>query len=251
MRRAAAPLPDRTRQATSKARASAPSVRISHSRRRASSCSVDPRHDLRQQGSERAGPPRRTRPRCVRSRLAPSSRDRPPASPRPAPARRSVPPPRVASTWPATRNPPPCRPAVPRAQAQSSGQRSGEIAVGALDAGVRGLPLGLDRVARVGEDDHRVAAHEALARVASDLLLPIAQREPGEVPHVLATDTEVGVDAGVGEAAAQSLQASRPGGSVRFVPPGQVRRRRARAEVARLRPPWAASHRRPARRHQL
>ena len=60
---------------------------------------------------------------------------------------------------------------------------------------VRGLPAGLDRVARVGGDEDLPGTDEELARVARDLLLALAEREPGQPAHVLASGAEVGVDA--------------------------------------------------------
>ena len=52
-----------------------------------------------------------------------------------------------------------------------------QVAVDVDDAGVRGLPAGLDRVAGVGEDHQVVAADEELPGRARDLLLAVAQGE--------------------------------------------------------------------------
>ena len=100
----------------------------------------------------------------------------------------------------------------------SSGQRARQVVVGLDDAGLGRLARGLDRVARVGQDRDVVAADQELARVAGDLLLAVGEGEAGQVAHVLASDAEVGVDAGCREPGAQARQPSRPGGPVRLGP---------------------------------
>ena len=77
---------------------------------------------------------------------------------------------------------------------------------------------GLDRVARIGQQDDLVAADEELAGRPGDLLLTVLEGEAGQVPGVLRTDAEVGVDAGLGEPGAKPGQSRRAGGPVGRVP---------------------------------
>ena len=70
-----------------------------------------------------------------------------------------------------------------------------------------------------------------------DLLLAVAQREPGQIPHVLGTDAEVGVDAGLGEPCPEPGQAFGPGGAVGIGPGRALALRRRGREVSRLREP--------------
>ena len=54
--------------------------------------------------------------------------------------------------------------------------------------------------------------------MAGDLLLALAQGEPGQVADLLAAEAEVGVDAGGREPGPQPGEASGPGGAVGLVP---------------------------------
>ena len=106
---------------------------------------------------------------------------------------------------------------------------------------LRRLAPGLDRVARVGEDDDvRPPADQELAGVAGDLLLALGEREPGQVAHVLAPDPEVGVDAGLREPGPEPRQPSRPGGPIRLVPAGAICGCGRRREVRRHGPAASA-----------
>ena len=104
-----------------------------------------------------------------------------------------------------------------------------QVVVGLDDARVGRFAPGLDRVARVGEDRDVLGTDQELARVAGDLLLALAEGEPGQVAHVLAADPEIGVDPGVGEALPQAREPRRPGGAVGLGPAGVIGRRRASA----------------------
>ena len=95
---------------------------------------------------------------------------------------------------------------------------AGQVVIRLEQAGVRRLRPGLDRVARVGQHDDLVGSEEESSRVAGDLLLAIAQGEPGQVAHVLRAEAEIGVHADRGEPVAHALDAIRPGGSVGLVP---------------------------------
>ena len=112
---------------------------------------------------------------------------------------------------------------------------------------LRRLAAGLDRVARIGQDRQRLAAEQELARVAGDLLLALAEGEPGEIAHVLAPDPEVGVDAGLREARPDALEAGRTRRPIGVVPALDVGCRRRRREVRRDR----QSARAAARAHGL
>ena len=108
-----------------------------------------------------------------------------------------------------------------------------QVVVGLDEPRLRRLAARLDRVARVGEDHDLVGADEELAGVAGDLLLAVAEREPGQVAHVLAPDAEVGVDAGLREPRPQAAEAGRAGGPVGLGPARAVGRGRRRGEVGR------------------
>ena len=109
-----------------------------------------------------------------------------------------------------------------------------EVAIDLGDPGVRRLTPRLDGVPGVGQDHDLVAAHEELAGGAGDLLLAVGQREPGQVAHVLAADTEVGVDPGAGEPVTQASQPPRPSRAIRVQPAGERRRVRRRREIGRF-----------------
>ena len=93
-----------------------------------------------------------------------------------------------------------------------------EVVVDLLDPRVRALGPGLRRVARIGEHDDLVAAHQEPPRVACDLLLAVAELEAGQVAGVLAPDAEVGIDAGLIHAGAEPLEPDGPGRTVGGVP---------------------------------
>ena len=90
---------------------------------------------------------------------------------------------------------------------------------GRLDeARVRRLAAGLDRVAGIREDRQRVAAQQELPGVARRCLLALGQGEAGQVAHVLAPDSEVGVDAGLREAGPDAGDPGRTGRAIGVEP---------------------------------
>ena len=95
------------------------------------------------------------------------------------------------------------------------------------------LAPGLDRVARVGEQHDLAPAHEEVAGRPRHLLLALAEREPGQIAHVLAAQPEVRVDPGRLEPGPEPAQASRPGSCIGLGPAPVVGRRRRRREVGR------------------
>ena len=99
--------------------------------------------------------------------------------------------------------------------------------------------MGLDRVARVGQHEQLVGAHQELAGRAGHLLLAVVEREASEVAHVLGPHAEVGVHAGLGVPPPQACQALRPGGPVSLGPVGALAGRGRGGEVGRLGEPTA------------
>ena len=105
------------------------------------------------------------------------------------------------------------RPAARRSTRRAPASAWARSRVAVDDPRLGRLPLGLDRVARVGEQDDLVAAHEELARGPGDLLLAVGEDEPGQVAHVLAAHPEVGVDPGLartGPGGGRAGQGGRP-----------------------------------------
>ena len=123
--------------------------------------------------------------------------------------------------------------------ATSSGQRAGRLRSTSTTRASGASRPRLDRVARVGEHRQVVPADEELAGRAGDLLLAVAQGEPGQVAHVLRADAEVRVDTRVGEARPQALETSRPGRPVGLGPGGALAVGRRGGEVSRLGEPTA------------
>jgi hypothetical protein len=117
-----------------------------------------------------------------------------------------------------------------------------QLAVDRREPRLRCFATRLDGVSRVGEDHDLVATDEELPGTPRGPLLPLCEREPGQVAHVLPTHTEVGVDAGVGKASAEALQPGRPRGTIRLLPTGPLPGGRLGAEVGPRRP-CAPGHR--------
>ena len=115
-----------------------------------------------------------------------------------------------------------------------------QVAVGLDEPCLGRLAAGLDRVARIGQHDDLVPTDQELARRAGNLLLAVAEREPGQVAHVLGSNAEVGVDPGFLEPRPQAAETGRAGGAVGLDPVGPSSRVRWRGEVLGAGPPDAA-----------
>ncbi len=78
------------------------------------------------------------------------------------------------------------------------------------DAAVGTLLEGLESIARVGHDDGLVGRDEEAPRGAADLLLAIAEHEAGQVAAVLRAQAEVGIQPRIGQPGPQLLRTARP-----------------------------------------
>jgi hypothetical protein len=116
----------------------------------------------------------------------------------------------------------------------------GEIARTVDDAAVGHRAPGLDGVARVGKHNNLIWDDEELAGRSRDLLLARSEREPGEVPHVLRAQPEIGVDAGSLEPIPEARETSRSCRLIGLEPASVIGRRGRRGKVLRLR--HAAGH---------
>jgi len=123
--------------------------------------------------------------------------------------------------------------------------RLGKVSRPVDDAAVADLALGLDPVARIGQHDDVLEAHDELAGRPGDLLLTVGQREAGEIARVLGPQAEVRIDPSRLEPGSQSRQPDRARGAIGLGPAPMIRSRRRRREVRRLRQPfrrWTPAH---------
>ena len=119
------------------------------------------------------------------------------------------------------------------------GPAARQVVVHVHDARVGRLAAGLDRVARVGEDQQLVRPDQELAGRSRHLLLAVAEGETRQVARVLGPDAEVGVDTRLGEAGSKPRQPGRTGGPVRLRPGAALPIGRRWGEVSRLGEPTA------------
>ena len=110
--------------------------------------------------------------------------------------------------------------------------RQGVVAL--EEQGFRSLAASLNRVSTISQNPDFVARNEELPRIASRGGLRLREREPGQVPHVLASDAEIRIHAGGFHSGAKSSQPLRAGRAISGLPTSAIVTARWSAEINRL-----------------